>query len=182
MHIEELNLRAYGPFTNKLLSFGTGHRASTWCSDPMKRVRAATLRALRNALFGMDDWDAHLHPADMLRVGLKIRLADGQVLDVERRKGKGLKSLIFPDSGKPVPVEAWARGLPVNDAELFEQMFALDYERLVAGGTKLAAFQGEIGQTMLAASGESGRNRSRRYRPIRNGRVKSMHRRPAPGC
>jgi len=118
--------------------------------------KSSALRALRNALFGMDARDAHLHASDMLRVGLKVRTGDDRVLDVERRKGKGLKSLIFVASGKPLPVEDWARVLPVDSAELFEQMFGLDYDRLIQGGRQLAALKGDVGAAILAASGDLG--------------------------
>lgn len=155
MQFTELNLRAYGPFTGKVLSFGSDTGLHI-ISGPNEAGKSTILRALRNVLFGMDARDAHLHPADMLRVGLKIKLANGEVLDVERRKGKGLKTLVFANTGKPVPVEEWARVLPVNDADLFEQMFGLDYQRLVAGGKELATFGGDIGQTILAASGDLG--------------------------
>jgi uncharacterized protein YhaN len=144
MQLLELNLRAYGPFTNRILPFKTeGGSELHVIFGPNEAGKSSALRALRNVLFGMDARDAHLHAADMLRVGLKVRTGDGQILDVERRKGKGLRSLVFTASGKPVPVEEWARALPVASAELFEQMFGLDYDRLIMGGRQLAAFKGD---------------------------------------
>lgn len=133
---------------------------------PMKQERAPRYGD-RAVLFGMDEKrDSHVHPWDMLRVGLKVRTADGQMLDVERRKGKGSKSLLFAESGKPVPLEAWTRVLPVSDAELFETMFGLDYESLVVGGRQLAEFKGDIGQAILAASGDLGQT-ARRVQELR---------------
>jgi uncharacterized protein YhaN len=100
--------------------------------------------------------DAHLHPKDMLRVALKIRTTEGELLHVERRKGKRAKSLLFVETEKAVPVEDWARILPVDNADLFEQMFGLNYERLLAGGRQLAEFKSDIGQALLAAAGDIG--------------------------
>ncbi len=155
MRIVELNLRAYGPFTSKVLSFGNESGLHI-LFGPNEAGKSSALRALRGVLFGIDGRDAHLHPADMLRVGLKIHTQDGQALEVERRKGKGLKSLVFSSSGKPVPVDEWTRVLPVSDPDLFQQMFGLDYQRLIDGGRELANFKGDIGESVLAASGDLG--------------------------
>jgi uncharacterized protein YhaN len=158
MEFIQLNLRAYGPFTNKTLQFQNGSAGPNLhlILGPNEAGKSTALRGLGSVLFGMDDRDAHLHPADMLRVHLKLRTADGELLDVERRKGKGAKRLLFTESQKPVPVEAWTRVLPVSDQDLFESMFGLDYDSLVKGGRQLAEFKGEIGKTILAAAGDLG--------------------------
>jgi uncharacterized protein YhaN len=163
MELLQLNLRAYGPFTNKTLDFG-----DTACGEKARiglhillganeAGKSTVLRGLRAVLFGMNDMrDAHLHPRDMLRVAVKIRTAEGELLHVERRKGKGAKSLLFVGTEKPVPVEEWSRVLPVDDADIFEQMFGLNYERLLAGGCQLAEFKNDIGHALLAAAGDIG--------------------------
>jgi uncharacterized protein YhaN len=159
----QLNLRAYGPFTNRTINFegtlpsahgGTGLHLILGANEAGK---STALRALRAVLFGMDEMrDAYLHPKDMLRVGLKVKTAAGELLDVERRKGKGAKSLLFAGSDKAVPVEEWTRALPIDSADLFEQMFGLNYERLLEGGRYLASFKGDIGQAILSAAGDLG--------------------------
>ena len=163
MKLVQLNLRAYGPFTNKTIDFGDvagsapengGLHILLGANEAGK---STALRGLRAVLFGMSDMrDAHLHPKDMLRVALKIRTTEGELLHVERRKGKGAKSLLFVETEKAVPVEDWARILPVDNADLFEQMFGLNYERLLAGGRQLAEFKSDIGQALLAAAGDIG--------------------------
>ena len=164
MKLVQMNLRAYGPFTNKIIDFGEG------TNNPGLHIvlganeagKSTALRALRAVLFGMNDMrDAHLHPKDMLRVALKVKTAEGEMLHVERRKGKGAKSLLFSGSDKAVPVEEWARVLPVEDAELFEQMFGLNYERLLEGGRQLAGFKSDIGKALLAAAGDLGQTVAR---------------------
>ena len=146
MKLVQLNMRAYGPFTSKVVDFSgpadetSGNPGLHILLGANEAGKSTALRALRAVLFGMSDMrDAHLHPKDMLRVGLKVKTASGEVLNVERRKGKGAKSLLFVDSEKAVPVEEWARVLPVDSVDLFEQMFALNYERLLEGGRQLAA-------------------------------------------
>lgn len=163
MKLIELNLRAYGPFTNKVIAFTEA--SSEAAVQPGLHIvlganeagKSTALRALRAVLFGMNDMrDAHLHPKDMLRVTLKLRTVPGELLHVERRKGKGAKSLLFVGSAKAVPVEEWSRALPVDSPELFEQMYGLDYERLLEGGHQLAGFKNDIGQALLAAAGDLG--------------------------
>jgi len=162
MQLIQLNLRTYGPFTNKTIDFsdtaGEQRKAGLHILLGVNEAGKSTaLRGLRAALFGMSDMrDAHLHPKDMLRVAVKIRTAGGELLHVERRKGKGAKSLLFVGTEKAVPVEDWARILPVEDADLFEQMFGLNYERLLAGGRQLAEFKSDVGQALLAAAGDIG--------------------------
>lgn len=161
MKLIELNLRAYGPFTNKAIQFenGSGNSGLHLILGPNEAGKSTALRALRAVLFGMEEKrDAHLHPWDMLRVGLKLRTPDGQMLDVERRKGKGSKSLLFTGSEKAASLQDV---LPVNDADLFEKMFGIDYERLLKGGRELADFKGEMGQAILAAAGDLGETVSR---------------------
>lgn len=166
MKLVQMNLRAYGPFTNKVVEFGDVAEVGTpglhIVLGANEAGKSTALRALRAVLFGMTDMrDAHLHPKDMLRVGLKVQTADGEILSVERRKGKGSKSLLFVGSEKPVPVEEWARVLPIDSAELFEQMFALNYDRLLEGGRQLAEFKNDIGQALLAAAGDLGQTVTR---------------------
>ncbi len=166
MKLVQMNLRAYGPFTNKVVEFGDVAEVGTpglhIVLGANETGKSTALRALRAVLFGMTEMrDAHVHPKDMLRVGLKVQTADGEILNVERRKGKGSKSLLFVGSEKAVPVEEWARVLPVDSAELFEQMFALNYDRLLEGGRQLAEFKNDIGQALLAAAGDLGQTVTR---------------------
>jgi uncharacterized protein YhaN len=168
MKLVQLNLRAYGPFTNKVVDLGavqadvTGNSGLHIFLGANEAGKSTALRALRAVLFGMSDMrDAHLHPKDMLRVAVKVQTAEGEVLHVERRKGKGAKSLLFVGSEKPVPVEEWARVLPVDNADLFDQMFGLNYERLLEGGRQLAGFKSDVGQALLAAAGDLGTTVSR---------------------
>lgn len=105
MKLVHLNLRAYGPFTDKTLYFKNDSVESVLhlILGPNEAGKSTVLRALRAVLFGMDARDAHLHAPDMLRVGLKLQTLDGQLLEVERRKGKGARSLLFTNSNRAVP-------------------------------------------------------------------------------
>jgi len=155
MKLRQLNLKAYGPFTNKTIDL-TGDCGLHLVVGANEAGKSTLLRSLDAVLFGMDDRDAHLHPKAALCVGLELETLDGEILRVDRRKGKGVKSLAFAESGKSVPVEEWARVLPVADGALFRNMFGIDYERLLDGGRQLVEFKDEFGQAMLAAAGDLG--------------------------
>ena len=81
MKLVQMNLRAYGPFTNKVVEFGDvaeiGNPGLHIVLGANEAGKSTALRALRAVLFGMTDMrDAHLYSKDMLRVGLKVQTAD----------------------------------------------------------------------------------------------------------
>lgn len=154
MKIRRLDLIAYGPFRNERLTFETDNLQLIF--GPNEAGKSTVLRALQAVLYGMTEKrDAFLHPWDMMRVGMSVETADG-VIKVERRKGKGVRSLVYADTDRSVGAEEWNRVLPVLDQDLFAQMFGIDYQRLVEGGRALAEGKGDIGEALLAAAGDLG--------------------------
>ncbi len=155
MNIAALNLKYYGPFTNKTLNFGDGNGLHI-LFGPNEAGKSTTLRALHNALFGFDtkeaERDAHVHDPKTLAIGISVRGGDGKQINVVRSRGRGVKSLVDADTGNNAP----GLVLPVQDEEQFKVLFGIDYDRLVTGGRMLAAFKGDLGQAMLAAAGDTG--------------------------
>jgi len=154
MKIRRLDLIAYGPFQNQSLVFESNGIQLIF--GPNEAGKSTALRALQAVLYGMTDKrDAFVHPWDMMRVGMTIETAEGTI-KVERRKGKGARSLVHADSEKSVSPEEWSGILPVADQKLFLQMFGLDYHRLVEGGREIADGKGDVGEALLAAAGDLG--------------------------
>jgi uncharacterized protein YhaN len=154
MKIRRLDLIAYGPFQNEQLIFETDNLQLIF--GPNEAGKSTVLRALQAVLYGMTEKrDAFLHPWDMMRIGMSVETADG-VIRVERRKGKGVRSLVYAGTDRSVSAEEWNRVLPVLDQDLFAQMFGIDYQRLVEGGRALAQGKGDIGEALLAAAGDLG--------------------------
>ncbi len=154
MKIRRLDLIAYGPFSNEVLDFGADGLHVIY--GPNEAGKSTALRALQAVLYGMTEKrDAFLHSWDMMRVGMSVEVGN-EVVRVERRKGKGARSLVHAGTDRAVTGEEWNRVLPVLDQELFLQMFGLDYHRLVEGGRELADGKGDIGQALLAAAGDLG--------------------------
>src|SRR5439155_11920484 len=102
MRLVELNLKYYGPFTNKTLQFeeGTGLHI---IYGPNEAGKSTALRALHNGLFGFGkteaERDAHVHDANTLTIGLTIRKDSGELLKVLRRKGSGARSFTDAETG-----------------------------------------------------------------------------------
>ena len=161
MKIRKLELRAFGPFTNRTITFDTAPAAPGLhiVVGANEAGKSTVLRALQAALFGIgntDLRDSHFHPKDALCVGLEVETTEGEILHAKRFRKKKETSFISLTSGKTLSPQEWEQALPVADPERFEQMFALSYERLVKGGQLLSEFKSDIGQAMLAAAGDLG--------------------------
>ena len=154
MKIRRLELIAYGRFSNEVLDFESD--ALQIIYGPNEAGKSTALRALQAVLFGMTEKnDAFIHPWDLMRLGMSVEVGN-EIVRVERRKGKGARSLVYAGTERAVTGEEWKRVLPVTDETLFMQMFALNYKRLVEGGRELAEGKGDIGQALLAAAGDLG--------------------------
>jgi len=157
MRIAQLDLKAYGHFTNRPISFEGGpdfHIAY----GPNEAGKTTISRALKAALFGVPErtTDSHLHGTTNLRVGVVLALSSGERLAVMRRKGRK-NSLVTYDPltgeelGVAIPDErltAWMGGLSEG---LYTSMFGLDHDELVAGGKALSEGKGELGQSLFEA-------------------------------
>lgn len=140
MRIAQLDLKAFGHFTDRRITFDAGtdfHIAY----GPNEAGKTTISRALKAALFGVPErtTDNHLHANPNLRVGVVLELGNSERLAAMRRKARK-NSLIKYDPltgdelGEAIPDEvltAWMGGLTEG---LYTSMFGLDHDELVAGG------------------------------------------------
>ncbi len=157
MRIEQIDLKAFGHFTNRRLRFdGTSDLHIAY--GPNEAGKSTLSRALRGALFGIPErtGDNHLHANPNLRIGLVLAAADGRRLALMRRKARK-NSLVHydPASGEELGeavadeiLSGWLGGLSEG---LYSSMFGLDHDTLVAGGRELAEGKGELGQILFEA-------------------------------
>ncbi len=156
MRIAQLDLKAFGHFTDRRIAFD-GEKDFHIAYGPNEAGKTTMSRALRAALFGIPERtiDNHLHPNPNMRVGVVLE-ADGERIAAMRRKGRK-NSLIRYDAltgeelGEPIPEEvltAWLGGLSEG---LYSTMFGLDHDELVAGGKALSEGKGEVGQSLFEA-------------------------------
>ncbi|MDB4986572.1 MAG: hypothetical protein JWN04_1750 [Myxococcaceae bacterium] len=152
MKIERLELKAFGPFTDKVLDFSQRPGALQLVYGPNEAGKSSTLRALIGLLYGIDSrtQDAHLHDTTRLRIGATVLDELGRSMQVLRRKG--LKNTLMDQSEKPIGEGALTPLLGGLDESLFRQMFGLDHERLRQGAEALLRGGGQLGEVLFDAS------------------------------
>ena len=152
MEIRELNLAAFGPFSDRLLEFTPSEGGLHIVYGPNEAGKSSSLRGLKALLFGIPTRtnDNFLHDNKALRIAGKLRNNDGQELVVVRRKGN--KNTLSSSEGEQLDDAALAPYLHGVNAEVFEMLFGIDHEALVQGGREILEQKGEVGQALFAAS------------------------------
>ncbi len=150
MKIQELNLAAFGPFTDRVLTFdGVGLHI---VYGPNEAGKSSALRGLKALLYGVEErtLDNFLHANDKLRINGCLRTADGYELMFVRRKGRK-NTLLTPD-GEVLDEQVLAPFLQGVTSELFETLFGIDHQALVQGGQEILEQKGEVGQALFSAA------------------------------
>ncbi len=150
MKIQELNLAAFGPFTDRILAFdGAGLHI---VFGPNEAGKSSALRGLKALLYGVEErtLDNFLHANDKLRINGCLRTADGHELMFVRRKGRK-NTLLTPD-GEVLDEQVLAPFLQGVTSELFETLFGIDHQALVQGGQEILEQKGDVGQALFSAA------------------------------
>jgi uncharacterized protein YhaN len=157
MKIEQIDLKAFGHFTDQSLSLNGTANFHIICG-PNEAGKTTLWRAINCALFGIphSSKDAFLHDTKNLRVGLALKAQSGKFLNVMRRKGNKNTLLKYdPVTGAEVgeivaedTLRDWLGGLSEG---LFLAMFSLDHDALVRGGEALAQGGGDAGESLFEA-------------------------------
>jgi DNA repair protein SbcC/Rad50 len=160
MRLRKLHLKAFGPFTDRVLDFSGTEHGIVLVHGPNEAGKSSALRAISDLRFGVPvqskDNFVHSHP-DM-RIGGEFVDRNGKTYSVMRRKGRGA-TLFFADfdlaeqiTEDPVPpeVEALLTGGLTKDS--YDSMFGLDHQRLRQGGQALLKGEGDVGAALFEAS------------------------------
>ena len=157
MKIEQIDLKAYGHFTNRRLALAGGANFHIICG-PNEAGKTTLWRAINGALFGIPErsQDTFLHDSKKLRIGLQLKSASGEQLALMRRKGRVNTLLRYdPSTGEELAdaipddrLREWLGGLSQG---LFLAMFSLDHDALVRGGEALAQGKGDAGESLFEA-------------------------------
>lgn len=160
MRLLRLHLKAFGPFTDRVLEFGREGRGLVLVHGPNEAGKSSALRAMSDLRFGIPQQspDNFVHPHPDMRVGGEFVDRTGARHALMRRKGRG-NTLYRTDFGDPdaQPIEA---APPEFEALLtcglsrdeYETGFAIDHRRLRDGGKALLEGKGEVGATLFEAS------------------------------
>lgn len=151
MKLKRLDLKAVGPFTDRILEFRSKEPGLHIVYGPNEAGKSSSLRALKALLYGFPQQtpDNFLHNYDQLLVGGCLENSDGEELIFQRRK-KRIKDVI-DEAGNPLPANALAKFLHGIEPEIFESLYGIDHDTLVRGGEEILAQKGEVGQALFAA-------------------------------
>jgi exonuclease SbcC len=160
MRLLRLYLQAFGPFTDRMVDFGTTGQSLVLVHGPNEAGKSSALRSISDLRFGIPqqskDNFVHAHP-DM-RVGGVFVDRQGREYSLMRRKGRGA-TLHFADfdvggmlSEAMVPPEVEALLTCGLAKEEYDSMFGLDHRRLREGGEALLKGEGEVGAALFEAS------------------------------
>lgn len=160
MKLRRLHLKAFGPFTDRVLDFGTATQGLVLVHGPNEAGKSSTLRAVSDLRFGipLHSRDNFIHAHPDMRVGGEFVDRQGNEYSLIRRKGRGA-TLFFADFAQggqtletPVPpdVEILLNG--GLRKEEYDSMFGLDHRRLREGGQALLKGEGDVGAALFEAS------------------------------
>ncbi|MCU0613933.1 MAG: AAA family ATPase, partial [Desulfobacterales bacterium] len=152
MRIDELQLIAFGPFTDTILDLSEGHEGFHLIYGPNEAGKSSALRALRHLLYGIPSrsTDNFLHPYPKLRIGATLRTGNGDVLKFIRRKGRS-NTLRGPDDETMLEETLLQRFVSGIDPDLFATMFGIGYDDLVRGGQDIIQGGGDVGRLVFSA-------------------------------
>lgn len=151
MRLRRLNLKAFGPFTDRTLVFDSPLPGLHIIFGPNEAGKSSSLRALKALLFGFHPQtpDNFLHSYDQLLVGGCLENSAGDRIVFQRRK-KRIGDLL-DEQGNPMDPGGLAAFLHGVEPEIFESLYGIDHDRLVRGGLDILAQKGEVGQALFAA-------------------------------
>jgi len=155
MKILELNLTAFGHFTNTSLDFSAGNPGLHLIYGANEAGKSTTRRAITQLFYGISERsaDAYLHNNDQLRIGARLQRDNGEQLYCYRRKGR--KNTLLDANHTPLNeylLQEWLSGL--NEAQ-FTALFCFDHEQLRQGGEDLLNGGGDVGESLFEAGSGS---------------------------
>ncbi len=151
MRLKRLDLKAFGPFTERSLEFDSKEPGLHIIFGPNEAGKSSSLRGLKALLYGFHPRtsDNFQHSYDQLLVGGCLENKDGRELIFQRRK-KRVNDLLDAD-GNPLDRGQLAAFLHGLEPEIFESLYGIDHKRLVEGGNEILAQEGEVGKALFAA-------------------------------
>ncbi len=151
MRIKQLDLKAFGPFTDHVLDFSSEFPGLHIVYGPNEAGKSSCLRALKSLFFRIPARtnDNFLHPYDKLRIGGRLEEEGGRELTFFRRKKRTAD--LFDEHDNPLDPALLSPFLQGMEQEIFESLYGIDHEALVRGGQDILDQKGDIGQAIFAA-------------------------------
>jgi len=153
MRLTRLSLRHYGSFADASLRFDPAPERINLVLAPNGAGKSVLRGAFGDLFFGIGAQTpmGFRHGYAGMQIAAEGLAADGTPFCLTRRKGRG-NTLLGADEA-PVEPGLLARLLGDTDRAQMERLFALDTERLRAGGQGLLASGGALAEALLEAAG-----------------------------
>lgn len=152
MRFAELNLLAYGKFTDHKLPFPSSDHDFHVIIGPNEAGKSTVRRAISELLFGMEVRSplGFKHPQSDLRVAGIVESASAKLAFMRTKQQKSLRSM----SDEVLHESYLAPALGALRQEAFEELHCLDHARLLKGGQGIVDPKNSVSQILFqAASG-----------------------------
>ncbi|KJR43559.1 hypothetical protein MCHI_000554 [Candidatus Magnetoovum chiemensis] len=154
MRILELDLKAYGPFTNVHLDLSSPDKGFHIIYGPNEAGKSSALRAITALFFGIPQQtaDDFIHSYNKLTIGAKILNSAVSDRIFSFYRIKGTKSTLIDKNSKTINEALLKEHINNISEEIFTTMFCLGYEELVEGSRDILSAKGDVGKSLFAAS------------------------------
>ena len=134
MRLKRLELKAFGPFTDRILDFDGAVPGLHVIFGRNEAGKSSSLRALKALLYGFPQQtpDNFIHNYDQLLVGGCIVNGAGQELVFKRRKKR--HGDVLDAAGNPVDTGILTPFLHGVEPDIFASLYGIDHDSLVRGG------------------------------------------------
>jgi len=151
MRITRLDLLRYGKFTDKSVALPHADKDFHLIVGPNEAGKSTIRNAIQELLFGIETRSSYnfLHPHSDMRIGALIEHG-GDKLDFIRTKAR--TKTLQTVAGLPMQDNALTPFLGQVDRDFFDQMFGLNYDRLVEGGQAILSASNDVGQILFQAA------------------------------
>ncbi len=152
MKIVQMNLLAFGPFTDLDFDLGDGKEGLHIIYGHNEAGKSSALRAIHQMFYGIEvrSPDNFLHPHSKMRIGVKLQHSDGSELGFVRRKGR-VNTLRTEDDKELLDESLLNRFLGGVNADIFSSLFGISHDELIRGGEEIIRGGGNIGEALFAA-------------------------------
>ena len=149
MRLKRLDLKAFGPFTNRTLEFSSNGPGFHIIFGQNEAGKSSSLRALKALLYGFPQQtpDNFIHSYDQLLVGGCLENGAGEEIVFQRRKRR--VGDVLDETGSPLDLGVLVPFLSGVDPEIFASLYGIDHETLVRGGEEILAQKGEVGHKLV---------------------------------